>query len=468
MKKFLKMKKLHLTVIAVLAMLGVSTEVKAYDVNYSHINPAADNYFDANTGGRRTEPFCKLDGTDMGPLVQTNVNVGTRSIRCKHPDYACDKDDDGEKDETCEGSCYSGTINKNYRKMYAWKLYNDFFTTNLCYRYSCYYQAMAYADLNYVVQPLNKHASIVSSIIAGYANDGRLTAKTGIYGRPSDRGIDGLSNAGNKFDKRYVVPAGENIADHYRHYENVPGRWNLSNAKPDELIASPEQSKNYEPGGGTSAFQGLLWSWRMLSNKWQGKWANMSYYEANNSLFADGVADRVSKLPSAELSKHIILVSDGLDNDGLANSEVQSHMSEVIPRNNHFPAVRADSGFGFEFNPQPSTAVHKATAETCDAHSPEASITVEDYVKICESMTQQGITVYAIVFDSVVNEKLKRCVLATERGVYIDNTSVCSASVNNNTKCQPNPTGIASPSYLQEALSKVFAAIAAQSVRLVE
>lgn len=474
MARSVNMKKIRSAIIGIAFVAAVFvTGAKAYDVNYSHVNPAAYRTQWTN--------FCPLAGQDIGPKVGNNILIGSHRIGCEEQ-YACDgSDDDHDKDDTCTRCECNNHINTYAGTQYQYQKFNDFFTTNMCYRLSCYYQAMAYTNLNYVVQPLNKHANIVRSIISQYASDGRLTSQTGVHGVASDTGLGPISDGG-KWAKRFshkslapdaagggvISPNGDLLS--YRHYQN--GKYNSDNTVPGEIIPSPREIKLYEPGGGTSAFQGIVWSWRMLSNKWNGKWANQSYYEAQG-LFPDGQADRATKLPSAELSKHIIVISDGIDNDGLDNAAVvaadntNAQPGIVLPNDPAYTAARTDSGFGFDFNPLDSRP-GRPQGETCDAHAPEASITKEDYVKVCEEMTKQGITVYAIVFDDVVNEKLKACVLATERGVYIDNANICSASVTTASKCQDNPTGVASPAYLKEALTKVFAAIAAQSVRLVE
>ena len=443
------MKSVYFTILAALVMVFAASGAKAYDVNYSYVDPSADNYA-FYPGG-----YCKMDGTDIGPATVVDKKIGTKTIGCLDSNNVCQCNNQADIYAT---------------KEYAWRYWNDFFTTNLCYRLSCYYQALSYADLNYVVQPLNKHASIVQSIISGYSTDGRLTQTIGVSGVASDRGLSHVSNTNNKFANRYPHPSYPSPTDpnyalnSYRHYQN--GHYDTSNAKPDEIIQSPStEIAKYEPGGGTSAFQGLLWSWRMLSSKWQGKWANQSFYEANG-LFPDGQADRLANLPSTDLSKHIIIISDGLDNDGASNAGIKTN--ELAPKDDNWnqAAVRKDSSFGFEFNP--ANATSQPTGETCDAHGPEASITAADYTKICQAMNAEGITVYAIVFDGSVNEKLKDCVIATQRGLYIDNANICGSSISTPTNCQPNPTGLASASYLQDALTKVFAAIAAQSVRLVQ
>jgi hypothetical protein len=159
----------------------------------------------------------------------------------------------------------------------------------------------------------------------------------------------------------------------------------------DDLIDSQSSrlNKTYDFSGvtGTSSIHGLLWAWLTINNSLTGSWWSapslMEDY-IGGSVKNASVASRTN-LPSNQNLKHIILITDGNDNDGLNNS-------------------------GY--------------TNACDGYSPAASITDDQYVALCDRIKQDDVVIHTILFDFTPpvsgTNKYQRC---ASPGEYYENVS---------------------------------------------
>lgn len=166
----------------------------------------------------------------------------------------------------------------------------------------------------------------------------------------------------------------------------------------EDIIIDRQRSRldkaiDFGAASDTSSIHGLIWSWFSLSSDWQGIWNEKSLTEdfcdeggTNLEIFADGnncnnqgsssaLSRTSASLPSEENSKHIILISDGYDIDGLESIGV------------------------------PETGEANALAgylNACDAHIPVERVSFNEYVDICERIAEEGengIKVHTILYD---------------------------------------------------------------------
>jgi len=266
--------------------------------------------------------------------------------------------------------------------------------TRKCHRYSCYYQALGMVvNSPLPIQPLTNDLVAIQVLIhkneaSGDTNQfnsgsgiltSKLNATTNVYGDPN------INNLG-------TIPV----------------------------------------GAGTSAIQGLIWAFRVLSPNWKGVWAQKSSYEYD----LKGRDARVN-LPSEDNAKHIIMISDGEDNDG--------------PKyKSSYATVDAD-GQGQIFDWDAMEAAGETTAElfgTCDAHAPLESITTQNYIDVCTQMKGKAI-VHAILYDYDVSKgksPLQECAEITGGGFYKD----------------------IKPADLSNTLNTIFANIASYKIRLID
>lgn len=195
---------------------------------------------------------------------------------------------------------------------------------------------------------------------------------------------------------------------------------------------------------GTSAMQGLLWSWRFLDPSWRGVWKTPTWREAIGGETEDANL-RATTLPSNENSKNIIFVTDGIDSDGpgykngtIPYVEAKDGQDDAVKDGTHSIGYRRPS---YILDPM---------FETCDAHVPLASITNADYEAVCTKMKTQGIKVNVVFYlyasQDITNSPLKRCQEITE-GIAITD---------------------ATPANLQSKLAALLASIATKSIRLVK
>ena len=107
----------------------------------------------------------------------------------------------------------------------------------------------------------------------------------------------------------------------------------------------------------TSSIQGLLWAWFTVSNDWKNKWSAKSLHETFYSGLGNDSQNSRVDLPSPQNVKHIILITDGNDNDGASANNV------------------------------------------CDAYTPTAALTDAQYNAVCNRIKSEGITIHTILFD---------------------------------------------------------------------
>lgn len=130
----------------------------------------------------------------------------------------------------------------------------------------------------------------------------------------------------------------------------------------------------------TSSVHGLLWSWYSLNNDWNNRWNRKSLHESycdevgGLGCTGSGTISQSSRqnLPSEENFKHIILVSDGNDIDGLEAGSGKIDATEGV-------------GLGY-YN-------------SCDAYVPIERLSVDQYSELCTAIKEQGIQIHMILFD---------------------------------------------------------------------
>jgi hypothetical protein len=288
-----------------------------------------------------------------------------------------------------------------------------------CFRPSCYWRPASLQKKfvagtlhnSLMVQPLTSNTATVSKVIDSMTDD--LIANTStvdmypkyMYPPPSATGPNPGSIYETHLDSSSTNPNGI----HYKF-------------------------DKFELSTGTSAMEGLLWSWRMLSDKWKGVWDIRTAYE-------DTAFDR-SQLPAAEDSKNIIVISDGQDSDGplfYPDVHTMNDPGDVHQDDPH-------SGKGYVF-PDVNTFPH--FYHTCDAHNPPDSITDSDYDAVCHKLLDQGIKVHVVLYGysgSESNERLHNCAITTH-GQFIPD---------------------ATPQNLSQVLQTLFASIAHQKIKLIK
>ena len=120
-----------------------------------------------------------------------------------------------------------------------------------CYRPTCYWRPAILEHLGGLhVEPLTNRPATIGRVIDGLTDE-KIKPPVGIY-------------------PAYYYPPNS--------YGNIIYRKPLSSndTNPDGINYKFDK---FELSTGTSAMQGLLWSWRMLSPKWQGVWVGRTTYE---------------------------------------------------------------------------------------------------------------------------------------------------------------------------------------------
>lgn len=119
----------------------------------------------------------------------------------------------------------------------------------------------------------------------------------------------------------------------------------------------------------TSSIHGLMWAWFTINNAWQDIWDEESLHEnyvAGGSKSARDGSNGQDQLPSENNFKHIILISDGFDNDG-CNTVTGGFTTESV---NEFLGRR----------------------NSCDAYAPIENISDEQYNDLCTAIKTNGTT----------------------------------------------------------------------------
>ena len=136
----------------------------------------------------------------------------------------------------------------------------------------------------------------------------------------------------------------------------------------------------------TSSIHGLMWAWFTINNEWQDVWNANSLHETyvgGDKSSRDGTGG-AEQLPSSENFKHIILISDGYDNDGCEDRSGGTGSAEV--------------------------GVGQGRLNVCDAYQPVEAVTDTEYTDLCTAIKTNGtstanddITIHTITFDFDVN-----------------------------------------------------------------
>jgi len=299
-----------------------------------------------------------------------------------------------------------------------------------CYHPTCYMRAAAQVLSNFSasVQPLTNNTDAIKNSVANLQS-GYITTK--------------LNYAFRRYSPLGVGPGG---ASHPY----------------DEL----DYTRNYDVGTGTSAMQGLLWAWRMLSPRWQGYWSGASKYEPPGD---PSVALRSAggTLPSVGNSKNIIIISDGIDSDGpdykpggrtitpvVANdSQVDGHGSQIKEDDATGGADNSNEIHSMGFHATDDTHQNNVDIfEICDAHAPIQSITRDDYIAVCNRMNAEGIKVNVILYlygaddNNGSDGRLQACAQITGGEVITD----------------------ATPANIQTKISTLVADIVTRNIRLIQ
>ncbi len=255
-----------------------------------------------------------------------------------------------------------------------------------CYHPTCYVRAATQVIYNNPVQPLTNSTYAITNTV-------------------NDLGIRNLL----LYAFRYTTPIGLELNNTQRYFTQevqYPQKWGVAT--------------------GTSAMQGLLWSWRMLSPRWQGYWAGRSKFEgADDPNIA--LRNRGGTLPSVNNSKNVIIISDGIDSDGpdynpggrTINSisagtitTPQGTVNKDDATLDAAPSLQQSPGFRAA-NSSVRTLSQLDVYETCDANVPLASFTRADYVQVCNSMKAQGIKVNVILYlygaNDITDGRLSEC-----------------------------------------------------------
>jgi hypothetical protein len=134
---------------------------------------------------------------------------------------------------------------------------------------------------------------------------------------------------------------------------------------------------------------GLMWAWFTISHNWQGQWGVKSVSE---EYFGGSVPDRSlsagNPLPLADNAKHIVLITDGFDNDG---QEAKTGPTAT------------------------TTGVLEGYYNACDSYMPVTSFVDPDalpsdsdnYQKLCKKIRDEGIRIHIILYgiDVAVDDK---------------------------------------------------------------
>ena len=170
-------------------------------------------------------------------------------------------------------------------------------------------------------------------------------------------------------------------------------------------------------GTGTSAMQGLLWSWRMLSVNWIGVWGRRSDYEQPgdlNIIARQRTLPMADTVPSPDNSKNIIIISDGIDSDGPDYKKPDGssipHIQAKPGQDDATASFTDKQSLGFS---RPDEHTIEELFDTCDAHVPLKSIVYSDYINdpagggtndpskplgICNRIAAQGIKIYVVLY----------------------------------------------------------------------
>ena len=333
-------------------------------------------------------------------------------------------------------SCTSG--GKTKERWYANYRYYFKSPSLTCYRFSCYNQAMGYLlNAGFPVQPLTENVNVIKDVFNRASK--ALPDKT----VPSTFAGSSAGAGGTSYPKLDNTKTWGTSTTYYPAKVNV---WGTGNADSPELYqedikASGSSAVNddiafEEPGAGTSSMQGILWGWRMLSDKWKGVWRIQSSYEAAGDPAIEKrslmVADNL-RVPSSLDAKHLVLISDGDDNDG--PSHVAAGQSAIEDQGVLMSSRQARS------------------FTSCDAHKPAQSVTPAQYQQVCKSIAEQGIQIHIVVYGYGLKagSNLQGCIDGT-------NQTAKPAKLYDNVD----------PGQIKAALRQILAQVATDKIRLLK
>lgn len=395
-----RMKKIFFISFIITLVTGAATSVNATSFNFNHswLNPNL----------QYNNPTCgTTDPTN--PTVTENTGTCCVHSTCTGTDASghCFRME-------CDGG-FIGITTKTYKSLVQVPRVNEY-----CYHPTCYYRAAAEVqDFPMPLQPLTNSAATIKTAVLGL----------------TDRKVG--AQLGTAFQYRYP---------HEFTLQPTGDKWTY--------LANLDYMTKWGVGTGTSAMQGLLWSWRVLSKNWQGVWGLQSDYETTGTGAA--LRSGANAVPNPSNSKHVIVISDGIDSDG------PSYRNNTIPQALLNPAN--DGSLGLR---RASNVDTTPIFETCDAHVPLASITYTDYVNnttnppthpydsskppgVCDRMKAQNVHVNVVLYlypaQDITDSPLIACANMTEGAVY------------------PNST----PATISQDLQDLIASIASHNIRLID
>ena len=151
-----------------------------------------------------------------------------------------------------------------------------------------------------------------------------------------------------------------------------------SNYVPEDVVdrqTSPlNKSRDFSALNNTQSVQGLMWAWLTIAKNWSGKWSNPSLNENYFSSFGSASrASRVSNsLPKDSNTKHIILLTDGFDIDGIPSITGPYDQS----------GTNRPEGFN----------------EVCDGYIPAERFSDDKYVELCKRIKKDNIKIHIVIY----------------------------------------------------------------------
>ncbi len=131
------------------------------------------------------------------------------------------------------------------------------------------------------------------------------------------------------------------------------------------------KSAHFTHAHGTSSINGLLWAWLTIENHTKGsRWSAPSVTEkyVGGLLGGNSAASR-RELPSDKNRKYLILITDGMDNDGKLTGSYRIQ---------------------------------------CDGYAPNPAVTDDQYVQLCGRIKQDDVKIYTILYDFYPTGSIRR------------------------------------------------------------
>ena len=174
-------------------------------------------------------------------------------------------------------------------------------------------------------------------------------------------------------------------ADYYLYKDNGDYIENTSVDRQGRVNRAEDWSRSVK----TQSMNGLLWGWLSINNDWKDKWSAKSitefFCDDSNAYIIDSNCtgngsksrnNRVnSDLPSEENAKHLILITDGFDNDGEEDVGEQGSADPDL--------VGQPLGY----------------LNACDSYSPAEKFSYAQYVDLCKRIEKDDITIHTILYD---------------------------------------------------------------------